>query len=190
MCFKSRSVTSLIYSIEYPWGARYGGVTSVPGMGVTKPISSVPLFSSFSKLSNHWLPIEYHVHICQMSPQLSCGDICQIWMWFIGSNMYFHMMVNFYVGEIKERTPFSNSFSVFPQYCSCQISVSETFQWRESTMLRINGDTSSEWIKLVCAIGRNILIQWNFRTRQPFAWCTLRVAACYAVEPMFYIYFL
>ena len=32
-------------------------------------------FSSFSKLSENGLPIEYHF-------QLSCCDTCQIWMWF------------------------------------------------------------------------------------------------------------
>ena len=31
----------------------------------------------------------YHIHIWEMSPQLSCGDICQMWMWFEESNMYF-----------------------------------------------------------------------------------------------------
>ena len=27
------------------------------------------------------LDIEHHVHIWQVSPQLSCGDTCEIWMW-------------------------------------------------------------------------------------------------------------
>ena len=35
------------------------------------------------------LAIEYHVHICQVSPQLSCGDTSQIWMWYKESNRYF-----------------------------------------------------------------------------------------------------
>ena len=38
-------------------------------------------FRSFSEWSKRWLPIEYPVHIWQMSPQLSCNDICPIWMW-------------------------------------------------------------------------------------------------------------
>ena len=33
--------------------------------------------------------MECHVHIWQMSPQLSCRDICQIRMWFENSNMCF-----------------------------------------------------------------------------------------------------
>ena len=39
----------------------------VAWVAVTKPISSVPLFSHFSELSNHWLLVEYHVHIWQTS---------------------------------------------------------------------------------------------------------------------------
>ena len=36
-------------------------------MGVTKPISSVPLFPIFSALSKHTLDIKYHVYIWQVS---------------------------------------------------------------------------------------------------------------------------
>ena len=42
-----------------------------------------------------------------MSPQLSCGDTCQIWMWFRESNRYFCKIENFAYGEISERG-FSN----------------------------------------------------------------------------------
>ena len=42
------------------------------------------LFLYFSELSRHSLPIGYHFHIWQVSPQLSCGDTCQIWMEFKG----------------------------------------------------------------------------------------------------------
>ena len=80
---------------------------SSPGVGVTKPISSVPLFSEILVMSEETLAIEYHVYIWQVSPQLSCGDICQIWMWFEESNMYFCHIENFTYGEINERS-FSN----------------------------------------------------------------------------------
>ena len=40
-------------------------------------------FSNFSALSKHALAIEYRVDIWQVSPQLSCGGTCQIYMWFI-----------------------------------------------------------------------------------------------------------
>ena len=35
-------------------------------------------FPKFSALSKHILIIEYHTHIWQVSPQLSCGGTCQI----------------------------------------------------------------------------------------------------------------
>ena len=60
-------------------------------VGVTKPISSVPPFLLFSTLSIYTLAIEYHVYIWQVSPQLSCGDTWQIWMWFKESNRYFKL---------------------------------------------------------------------------------------------------
>ena len=66
-----------------------------PGVGVTKPIFSVPL------------SIEYHAHIWQVLPQLCCGDTCQIWMWLKECNRYFCEIENFAYGEIDERS-FSN----------------------------------------------------------------------------------
>ena len=39
-------------------------------------------FPSFSESSQHLLPVKYHIHVWQMLPQISCGDTCQIWMWF------------------------------------------------------------------------------------------------------------
>ena len=53
------------------------------------------------------LGIEYHVYIGQVSPQLSCGDTCQICMWFKESNRYFFKIKSFAYGEINERS-FSN----------------------------------------------------------------------------------
>ena len=64
-------------------------------------------FPNFSALSKHTLDIEYHVYIWQVSPQLSCGDTCQIWKWFKESNRYFCKIENFANGEINERS-FSN----------------------------------------------------------------------------------
>ena len=78
------------------------------GVGVTKPISPVPwFFLNFSLLSKHILTVKYRIYIWQVSPQLSCGDTCQIWMWFDESNMYFCETENFAYGEINERS-FSN----------------------------------------------------------------------------------
>ena len=50
-------------------------------VGVTKPSFPFRYFPDFSALWIHSLAIEYHVYIWQVSPQLSCGDTCQIWMW-------------------------------------------------------------------------------------------------------------
>ena len=50
------------------------------------------------------LAIEYHVHIGQVLPQLSCGDTCQIWMWFRECNRYFYEIENFADGEIGEQS--------------------------------------------------------------------------------------
>ena len=51
------------------------------GVGVTKPISSIPLFSEFFIIMKTHLSY-FHVYIWQVLPQLSCGNTCQIWMWF------------------------------------------------------------------------------------------------------------
>ena len=39
-------------------------------------------FSDLSSLSRHWTSIDHSLFIWHVSPQLSCGDTCQIWMWF------------------------------------------------------------------------------------------------------------
>ena len=53
------------------------------------------------------LAIEYHVHVWQVSLQLSCGDTCQVWMWCKESSRYFGRIENFAYGEINKRS-FSN----------------------------------------------------------------------------------
>ena len=55
---------------------------SIPRVGVTKPISSVPLFFTVFTLWKHTLAIEYQVYIWQASPHLSYDGTCQILMWF------------------------------------------------------------------------------------------------------------
>ena len=54
-------------------------------------LSQFPLFHyllNFSASPKYMLAIEYHIHIWQVSPQLSCRDTCQIWMWCKESNRY------------------------------------------------------------------------------------------------------
>ena len=77
------------------------------GVGVTEPISSIPLLSNFSTSLKYMSPIEYHIYIWQVSLQLSCGDTCQISMWCKESNRYFCMIENFAYGGINEGN-FSN----------------------------------------------------------------------------------
>ena len=50
-------------------------------------------FRYFPSYSEFGVPNEHHAHICQVSPQFSCGDICQIWRWQNGSNIYMFVKV-------------------------------------------------------------------------------------------------
>ena len=77
------------------------------GRGLLSQFSPFRYFPHFPLLSKKMVAIEYHVYIWQVSPQLSCGDTCQIWMWFMESNSYFCKIENFAYGEISERS-FSN----------------------------------------------------------------------------------
>ena len=78
------------------------------GWGLLSQFSPFLYFPHLPLLSKQTLAIEYHVYIWQVSPQLSCGDSCQLWMWFWESNRYFCKIENFAYGEISERS-FSNS---------------------------------------------------------------------------------
>ena len=51
------------------------------------------------------LPCLNHIHTWQASPQLSCGDICQIWMWYSKSDEYFNIWK---IGYIDKMDWFSN----------------------------------------------------------------------------------
>ena len=104
-------------------------------MGVTKPIFSVPLFSTVSAIVK---TNEYRVYIWQVSPQLSCGDTCQIWMWFRESNRYLCKIENFAYREISERS-FSNPHpetqgitAVKSQTLTCIYHFESIVQWRWS----------------------------------------------------------
>ena len=77
------------------------------GWGLLRRFPPFRYFPNFSTSPKHMLAIEYHVHIWQVSPQLSCGDTCQIWMRFKECNRYFCQIENFAYGEIDERN-FSN----------------------------------------------------------------------------------
>ena len=56
--------------------------------GFLKPISFFSLLSTFSELAKYCVLIEYRVPIWEISPQLSCGDTCQIWTLLKGLKRY------------------------------------------------------------------------------------------------------
>ena len=56
-----------------------GGISQ--GVGLLSQFPPFRYFPNFSEWPKHTLAIEYPVHIWQVSPQLSCGGTCQIWMW-------------------------------------------------------------------------------------------------------------
>ena len=81
--------------------------STVLGWGLLSQFPPFRYSPYFSASPKYMLVIEHHVHIWQVSPQLSCGDICQIWMWLVESNRYFSRIENFAYGEINEQR-FSN----------------------------------------------------------------------------------
>ena len=59
---------------------------------------------TYSALSKHILNIGYHIDISHVSPQLSCNNTCQIWMWFKESKKYFCKIENFAYREINKQS--------------------------------------------------------------------------------------
>ena len=102
-------ITSHYDIIMRLWLDTWWAVTpvTVQGWGFLSQFPLFRYFPNFPSLSKQTLVIEYHIYIWQMSPQLGCGDSCQIWMWFKESNRYFRMIENLAYGEINERS-FSN----------------------------------------------------------------------------------
>ena len=75
--------------------AQMAGPIVGQGWALLSQLPPFRYFPNLSALSKHTLDIKYHVYIWQVSPQLSCGDTCQIWMWFKESNSYFCKTENF-----------------------------------------------------------------------------------------------
>ena len=90
------------------------------GWGLLSQFSPFCYFPHFLLLSKQVLAIEYRIYIWQVSPQLSCGDTCQIWMWFRESSRYFCKIENFAYGEISEQS-FSNPHPWSPSVQQCYI---------------------------------------------------------------------
>ena len=52
------------------------------GVELLNQFSPFHYFPCFSELPKHWPPVWYHIHIWQVSVQLSCRDTCQTWTRF------------------------------------------------------------------------------------------------------------
>ena len=95
------------------WGPSSGpGYIRARVWGLLSQFPPFRYFPNFSASPKCKLPIDYHIYFWQVSPQLSCGDTCQIWMWYRESNWYFCKIEKFAYGEINERS-FGN-----PQPCT------------------------------------------------------------------------
>ena len=64
------------------------------GVGGSELLAYVCQLSIFLDYPDCFM-VMFHIHIWQVSPQLSCGDTCQIWMWFGRSNGHLHKSNNF-----------------------------------------------------------------------------------------------
>ena len=106
---------------------------TILGWGLLSQFPPFRYFPNFSSLSKHTFTVTYRVYIWQVSPQLSCGDTCQILMWFDESNMYFCKIENFAYGEIDERS-FSNPHPWSRARCP-KPEFSKTQSWRPTTVL-------------------------------------------------------
>ena len=104
---KLAMLQKLIFFLNERWSSFPPSIARDQGWGLLSQFLTFRYFPNFSSLSKHTLAVKYRVWIWQVSPQLSCGDTCQIWMWFEESNMYFCKIENFAYGEINERS-FSN----------------------------------------------------------------------------------
>ena len=105
-----KPVCSFSFPLSATLVSQHVASSALQGWGLLSQFSPFRYFPHFPLLSKQTLAIEYRVHIWQVSPQLSCGDTCQIWMWFRESNRYFCKLENFAYGEISERS-FSNPHS-------------------------------------------------------------------------------
>ena len=99
------------------------------GWGLLRRFPPFRYFPNFSTSPKYMLAIEYHVHIWQVSPQLRCGDTCQIWMRFKEWNRYFCQIEYFAYGEIDARN-FSNPHPWSALTCMTRAS-------RPTTMMRL-----------------------------------------------------
>ena len=87
------------------------------GLGLQNQFSPFRYFYIliFSQHLKHRLTIEYHIHIWQVLPQLSCSDTHQLWKWFKAPKRYFSKIKYFFYGEINEYDDIIK-WKLFPRY--------------------------------------------------------------------------
>ena len=120
------------------------------GWGLLSQFSQFRYFPHFPLLPKQTLAIEYHVYIWQVSPQLSCGDSCQIWMWFRESNRYFCKIENFAYGEINERSfsnphPWSGAWPIIIIHHCCMSILSRPPTWWSHDMETLSALLALYW---------------------------------------------
>ena len=59
-----------------------GSRQQAKGGGTNEKSSSFCHFLHILFSVEHGFPVKYHIHIWQMSLQLSCSNICQMWIWY------------------------------------------------------------------------------------------------------------
>ena len=94
---------SILLWHKWPLTALYIHRT-LQGWGFLSRFAPFLYFFNFSASPKYTLAIEYHVHIWQVSLQLSCGDTCQIWMRFKEWNRYFWEIENWWNGALVTPT--------------------------------------------------------------------------------------
>ena len=87
------SLTLVIWLDHHPDNQHRIQFTSLE-VGLLSRFPPFLYFPNFSTSRKYMLAIEYHVHIWQVSLQLSCGDTCQIWMRCKECKWYFCQIEN------------------------------------------------------------------------------------------------
>ena len=82
-----------------PLGAPHNKATPVLGSGSLKPCGWI---LNFVKYLLH--PLN-HIHIWQVSLQLSCSDTCQIWMWYWIGKQYLIILKNWEIVLVTPTVP-------------------------------------------------------------------------------------
>ena len=127
------------------------------GWGLLSQFPPFRYFPKFSALSKHTLTIKHTVHIWQVSPQLSCGDTCQIWTWFKVSNLLFWETEICRNGEINGRS-FSNphprqgpeaTWMTSRTTVARHNSVATQYRWDYTGVAFLSCKNNSYWIRKI-----------------------------------------